>query len=215
MHQGGAREIGKAHFAQPARAPDPGPLDRIDHAGQEDDEDQERPHLDPFCQRAGNDRRRGRDEHHLEEPVGHRRVGRIGQHGGVRGRFSGIVGVEQRQLGRGRVIEKFERADPALVDAGVHQRITDDVEHQPRDRIERDVLQADRGRVLGAHQTGFKHRETGRHQHDENAVHQERERVEHERGFGRNRRFGVAGGDDSHRGEHAGDETEFDECFHW
>src|SRR5690606_19847790 len=56
VHDGGAREIGEAHFAQPAATPLPGTLDRVDESGEEKREDHEGPELHTFGDRARYDR---------------------------------------------------------------------------------------------------------------------------------------------------------------
>jgi hypothetical protein len=50
VHDGGACEVGEAHLGEPAAAPLPGGRDRVDEAGQDDGEDQERPQLDALGQ---------------------------------------------------------------------------------------------------------------------------------------------------------------------
>src|SRR3546814_6891599 len=60
----------------------------------------------------------------------------------------------------------------------VHQVVADQVIHDAGEGVDRDVLQADRRGVLGAHQARFQHGEAGGHPHHEEAAHQERKGVE-------------------------------------
>ena len=62
--------------------------------------------------------------------------------------------------------------------AAVHDGVTADEVHDARDGVQGDVLSQNLGGVLGANQTGFQHRETGGHPHNECAAHQEVEGVE-------------------------------------
>ena len=62
-------EIGETHLAEPATAPCPRPLNRVNKSGQENGEDQEREHFHTFGNSTGYDRCGRRHEDHLEEPV--------------------------------------------------------------------------------------------------------------------------------------------------
>ena len=198
MHDRGAGKIGEAHLGQPAATPGPGPLDWVDDAGQDDGEQQERPQFDPLGKRPGNDRGRGGDKHHLEEPVGGDRIAVADDSADLLG--SGLFGAKQCQLGFGGIVEgAAQRADPAR-DIGIHQAIADQVIHQPGDGIERDVFQADGGGVLGSHQAGFQHGEPGGHPHDQRAVHQEGKGVEDITGLGGDLGMGGRG---ENQGQHS------------
>jgi hypothetical protein len=142
-------KIGEAHFREPATAPGPGTLDRVDDRGQQDDEQHERPQLDALGHRAGNDRGGGCHEDHLEEPV--RSYGVAVLDDGADQRVGGLFGAQQGEFGLAGVIEQRERADKTAIHIGVHQIVADQVVHDAGDRIERDVLQADRRGVLTAH----------------------------------------------------------------
>src|SRR3546814_9229882 len=58
MDDGRAGEVGEARFGEPAAAPGPGALDRVDEPGQDHGEDHERPELDALGKGARDDRDR-------------------------------------------------------------------------------------------------------------------------------------------------------------
>jgi hypothetical protein len=59
----------KPNWVQPAAAPLPGALDRVDHTCEHCDENEEGADAHAFSDRAGHDGGCGRHKHHLEEPV--------------------------------------------------------------------------------------------------------------------------------------------------
>ena len=102
----------------------------------------------------------------------------------VAGDFGGSARVVPRATARSIGVDPKPSSGsaepPARVDAHEHDLVTHDVEGEPRDRIEADVLQAHDGRVLGAHRTRFQHREAGAHPHDQRAPQEERESAQEE-----------------------------------
>jgi hypothetical protein len=84
---------------------------------------------DALGERTRGDRGRGRDEHHLEEPV--RGCGIAAAEVGA------LLGQRRAVVGR----PDGEAAEPAAVDAIVHQVVADQVEQDAGDRVHRDVLE--------------------------------------------------------------------------
>ena len=100
VNDGRAGEVLESHLVQPSLAPGPRSHDRVDHRGQHQYKDEERPHLDALCHRARYDRRRCSHEHHLEEPVRHRGVTRVFHYAPDCLGGSGFVACDQRDLSR-------------------------------------------------------------------------------------------------------------------
>ena len=108
VDDGGAREVLESHLAEPSLAPGPRADDGIDDPGEHEDEDEERPELDSFRQRARDDGRGRGYEDHLEEPV---------RHGGIaqRDHFGGgaLRTVDQGDLVCRRAVADREGSDVA------------------------------------------------------------------------------------------------------
>ena len=183
-------KILEAHRVKPAAAPGPRADDRVDDRREHGDEQEERPEPHPLGQGAGDDGGGRGDEHHLEEPVRHRRLaGRDDCRAYLVGTFR--AGQQLHFVGRG-AIEQRERAEPAaLLHPDIHDVVADEIEHQPGDGIEADILQADDRSVLGAHRARFEHGKAGAHPHYERAPYEERETVQDELRFVAYRRPGV------------------------
>ena len=174
VHDGGTGEIAEAQLGEPASAPRPGAHQRVDDAGQDGDEDEERPQLHALGESARDDGGGGRHERHLEEPERH--TGVVGPEHGLRGL---LVPRQDREFIRRGPEQELDRAYPA---ANVHEHevVADDVEHDPGDPVEADVLETNHRGVLGAHRTRFEHREARAHPHDEHTADQQKESVEYE-----------------------------------
>lgn len=78
-----------------------------------------------------------------------------------------------------------EAAEPAAIDAGVHQIVPDQVVHDAGEREQRDVLEQLGADAALADQPRLEHREARGHPHHQKAVHQEGQRVEDVLGLGR------------------------------
>ena len=161
MDDGGAGEVGEAgaDVVQPAAAPGPVADDRIDQRGHEHAVDHVGGKAGPFGHGAGDDRRRGCGEHRLEQPEG--------EVGSIAGPGRGEVGQEE-----------VAAAEQAGLAGPEHEGVADGPERQHADGEVHEVLHQDVGRVLGAGEARFEHREAGLHQEDQDGREQRPYRVD-------------------------------------
>ena len=111
-----------------------------------------------------------------EEPVRHRGIPVLHDRGG-----SLLSTVQQRDFLAARAVKELQRPKPApSLHPDVHDIVADQVEGQPRDGVQTNVLQADYRCVLGAHRARLQHGEARAHPHHQRAPHKKREAVQNE-----------------------------------
>ena len=144
----GTGEIMEAHLAEPAAAPDPMTRDRVDDHADEDAVNAVSGELRALCHRAGDDCRRRRAEHRLENHIRHRRIARV---------------VRDLPV----LYEEIRRADDAADVIAEHQAKADDPEDHRAEREVHDILHDDVAGVLRPREARLDHRETRLHEEDE------------------------------------------------
>jgi len=149
------------HAEHVSTAPGPRAFQRVDEAGHEHGEDQERPQLHTLGNRTRHDGHGGSDEDHLEEEVGSGRVDRATLEATVTG---GEIAQDAFDIDAGDAGEE--------VAAAVHDGVTAHQVHDAGNGEQGHVLGQDFSGVLGAHQTGFQHGKACCHPHNQCTAHQ-------------------------------------------
>jgi hypothetical protein len=152
--------------AQPATAEDPVRPDRVDQRGEDDRVDDVDAELDALERRAPHDRERHGAEDELEEPE----------------RLDGdraVLEGDQREVraGVGAGQEEPVRPDDRVAFTE-GERKADRVEHQRGDREVHEDLRDHGADVLSSGEADLEEREAGLHEHDEDARHQDPNRVD-------------------------------------